>query len=242
MAFKIINYDAYNQLLINSNNAEEFIYKLRTGEYDHLFDENYTITHPVELKFPNYIPRSDKKSYLEDDVFAISFYETLQPLTRFQLSDKRLWATLTLLEYRVECLQFGNYSNQQSSDKIKKDFFFEGLGTTTPSRNLLSKIFWGVKLTYDASSDDPYTFTKLLFRDDNSQTFQDLTQRIKFLSNKELTFGYLLFMKDQVDIQSKTLAPLLLNHLYSYDLGNYNRDDIKTLLESLLNDYMNISR
>lgn len=240
MKLRYLKTDSYYELLKQLNNHKSlFVNNLQNGIYDKWFvDEK---THPIEgITLPNYNPI--KKNYISDHNFAIELFESLSSLTRFQATDKRLWGYLTMKLYRKECYKFGSYDtiSSPSVKKIKENFFYEGRGNSTASRNLLSKVFWAVKQTVDEESNDKYYFTKLLIKDDNSQLFQDLTQRRSLFDNRELVYGILLFMENRKSDESKIITPIFLNHLYSFDVSQLNRFEIKELVEVFYKDFKSI--
>lgn len=239
---KLLKLESYIELIKKLKNRQSnFITDLIQGDYDHFFSEDKL--HSLnEISLPVYKPI--KKNYLSDHEFAISFYEALSNLTRFQATDKRLWSYLTMYTYRTECFKFGSYdtTKNQSESKIRGDFFYEGRGNQTAARNLLSKIYWAVKQTVDDESNDKYYYTKLLIRDNNSQLFFDLTQRSKIFNRKELLFGYLLFMEDKTINDSRFVSKFLQNHLYNFDLTSLDRLQIQDLLQSFYIDLNEIGR
>lgn len=242
MNLKFLKTDSYNELLSHLNNDKSnFVQNLVSGNYDKWFDDSKTYTiHGIVL--PKYIPQ--KKSYLSDSKFAIEFYESLKSLTRFQAADKRMWGYLTMKIYRSECYKFGSYDLARSptQNTIKQHFFYEGRGNSTASRNLLSKLFWAVKQTVDEDLDDKYKFTKLLIKENNSQLFQDITQRGRLFDNKELIYGILLFMEDKTSDESKLITPILLNHLYNFDISQLSRFEIQDLIQTFYDDLKKIGR
>ena len=242
MKLRYLKTDSYYELLKQLNNHKSlFVSNLQNGDYDKWFvDEK---THPIEgITLPKYTPV--KRNYISDHIFAIELYESLSNLTRFQATDKRLWGYLTMKLYRKECYKFGSYDtiSRPSVKKIKENFFYEGRGNSTASRNLLSKLFWAVKQTIDEKSNDKYYFTKLLIKDDNSQLFQDLTQRRSLFDKKELIYGTLLFMENKKSDESKLITPILLNHLYSFDISHLSRYEVKDLIDVFYEDLKNIGR
>lgn len=242
MKLRYLKTDSYYGLLSELNNHKSlFVENLQSGTYDKWFEEDKT--HQIEgINLPKYNPI--KRNYISDHKFAIELFESLSSLTRFQITDKRLWGYLTMKLYRKECYKFGSYDTVSSPSvkKIKENFFYEGRGNSTASRNLLSKVFWAVRQTVDEESKDKYYFTKLLIKDDNSQLFQDLTQRRSLFDNKELVYGILLFMENKKSDESKIITPILLNHLYSFDLSQLSRYEIKELVEVFYKDLKNIGR
>lgn len=239
---KLLKLESYIELLKKLKNRQNnFVNDLIQGDYDHYFsdDKLYSLN---GISLPSYNPI--KKDYKSDHEFAIAFYESLSSLTRFQATDKRLWSYLTMFAYRAECYNFGSYdtNKKKSESTIRSDFFYEGRGNQTASKNLLSKLYWAVKQTLDEELKDKYYYTKLLIRDNNSQLFFDLTQRSRIFNRKELLYGYLLFMEDKTINDSRFVSKFLQNHLYNFDLTSFDRLQIQDLLQSFYIDLKEIGR
>ena len=85
--------------------------------------------------------------------------------------------------------------------------------------------------TYDEDLTDPYHYTKILHK--GSQLSKILHRDSLFLT--KLFYGYLEFMENK-KIDLSKYSNLILNHIKSFNLYHYSKDQVVELLENFLED------
>lgn len=208
----------------------QFVSGLINGEFDELFfkDDNL-ISDPKKRMFPRF------KNPQNELTCAIELFDTLK-LNRLNANDTRLWTYACLKVYPHYIINRNKIDETLNRDSLYRYFFFKGGSATTNVLNTISKLWWSVNQTFDDKLNDPYYFTKILYKGKYSQLFQDITQRPLIFSNKKVVKAYLLFMENKVGDTSKLIAPYLLNHIKSFNLFHLEIDKIVELMENFLED------
>lgn len=220
----IIEVDSY----LKSNTPYKFVVGLVKGEFDDkFFSEDNILNDPKKRSFPKFSKPHNELSC------AIELFETLK-LTELNANDTRLWTYACLKVYPQYIINRNKIDQTLNRDLLYRYFFFKGGSATTNVLNTISKLWWSVNQTFDEDLKDPYKYTKILHK--GSQLFQDTTQRQLIFSNKVILKGYLEFMETKKSDLSKYIAPYFYNHIKSYNLYHYSKEQVVELLENFLDD------
>jgi len=220
----IIEVDSY----LKSKTPYKFVEGLLKGEFDDkFFSEDNILQDPKKRSFPKFSKPQNELSC------AIELFETLK-LTELNANDTRLWTYACLKVYPQYIINRNKIDQTLNRDLLYRYFFFKGGSATTNVLNTISKLWWSVNQTFDEDLKDPYQYTKILHK--GSQLFQDTTQRPLIFSNKVILKGYLEFMDTKKSDLSKYIAPYFLNHIKSFNLYHYSKEQVVDLLENFLDD------
>lgn len=99
----------------------------------------------------------------DDCQSSIAIFKQLMSLDKVQANDKRLWACLTHTRFYDYTRQRWNINSVSSEETIISRFHFEGAGIEARMRNAISRLWWTAKITYDATRNDQFELTKLIW-------------------------------------------------------------------------------
>ena len=241
---KFKDYDIIDQIKNElSNCCQEgdcysFFTNLSNGRYDHYFNYDNLIFHP------------SNKEIISDEEFneiyktkhglaeaSIVLYKSLGDLKKEEAIDKRLWTYLSLNSFRTHCVNQVRDGRNKGRKTIIKRVFFDGAGAGTSEGNYISRLWWYCENTilHEEKDEDKFKYTRFMLKD--SQVTQDLMMRYEIASNKKLVHSFLDFISEKhvqdnhsIGKISKAISPIILNHLKSFDLDFYTKDEIKSLL------------
>jgi hypothetical protein len=220
----------YTDDFLDKNSPFEFLNALIVGEFDSkFFSPDNLLVDTRGLQYPKF---TNPKSELD---CAIKLHESLK-LNPLSANDPRVWTYACLRVYPKYIIGRNSLDDSLNKEMFYRYFFFKGSSATTNARNTISKLWWSVNQTIDEELEDKYKYTKLLYRGKYSQVFQDVTQRPLIFSNRIILKAYLEFMENKQGNTSKIIAPLVLNHVKSYNLYHMGVDDVIMLLENIFED------
>lgn len=142
------------------------------GRYDYAhFPKEFLDFLPISSKVV--LEDIDLSPSPEDDFkSSIDLFERLKHLDRVQANDRRLWVSLTHNIFFKYTKERWKIIEDTSSEVLFRRFHFEGSSLEARMRNSISRLWWGAKITYDETKEDPYELTKVLW------SKQDLVQNI----------------------------------------------------------------
>jgi hypothetical protein len=219
---------------VENEKYKSFFTKLNKGEYDHYFSDKNLIYEPSGKE----IISCDELVVLKLPAASIAFYESIGNINKEEAIDKRLWTYLSLGPFRNYSIGQSKILTSDSKDmkgQIIKRFFYEGNGMLVNELNYISRLWWYSENTICDNDIDKYKYTRIMLND--TQVTFDLMERYEFASNKELVHAYLDFLNDKLKKDgipiakvSKGIAPILLNHIKSFDIQFFLKEEIKGLL------------
>ena len=213
---------------LKDNSPYKFVSALVNGEFDDkFFSPDNILQDPKKRSFPKFTKPSNELNC------AIELFQSLK-LNELNANDTRLWTYACLRVYPQYIINRNKIDETLNRELLFRYFFFKGGSATTNALNSISKLWWSVNQTYDEDLKDPYHYTKILHK--GSQLFQDTTQRQLIFSNKVILNGYLDFMENKKSDLSKSIVPYFYNHIKSFNLYHYDKDQIVDLLENFLED------
>lgn len=152
-----------------------------------------TIEQPADL-LAKMDPKDDYKS-------AVELFNAYRNLTLLQAQDYSFWT------YLVHADLFP-YIQAKNDEMLKPGFndatyitnhLFKGFGGLI--YHPLAGLWWDVYCTYDSSLEDPYKYTKFIFRDYGLRV--TYIGRYRIFRNKPELIGFLDFMMDNEDVFSE---------------------------------------
>lgn len=215
---------------------KSFFTKLNQGEYDDYFSPTNLIYEPSSKEIISCDDLAVKNNLAEA---SIAFYKSIGSIDKEEAIDKRLWTYLSLGPFRGYTIHqskiFTSDSKNMSSKQIIKRFFYEGNGMLVSELNYISRLWWYCENTICDNDNDKFKYTRIMLND--TQVTFDLMERYEVASNKELVHAYLDFLNDKLEKDgtpiakvSKGIAPILLNHIKSFDIQFFSKEEIKGLL------------
>lgn len=130
-----------------------------------------------------------------------------------QASDLRLWAYLAHVDHwdymvsrwKINALDqdYDDVEKKDSDDRkrilynkaidrIKSRYFFDHIGSKAFVRQGIARLYWSAYLTYDATNEDPYEYTKTLFK--TQDIFTSITER-SYARNRVIILAILKELK-----------------------------------------------
>lgn len=175
MRIKIMSENALNTIksnlptLFNEFHKELNSFIIDFLEYDPYIDTKYEIDH-FDLD------TSNKQPQKTDFINVKNIYENLKFLTNSEASDERLWAWLSTSVFDEYVKYRWNIQGNQNFSNVLDHYFF---GNHSPrrslTRNAIARLWWIGRLTYDATSEDPYKYTKFVC--ENQDNIQNILER-----------------------------------------------------------------
>jgi hypothetical protein len=175
----------------------------------------------VEMKSALTLDEPDGEN-LKDLENAIRVHKALQQLTPLQARDPRVWTRLA----HVDCWKYmrGRWPVERwekgGAEKVARGvvgrYFVPGSDSRALLRNGIARLWWTAQLTYDATRDNPYELTSVLFSKED--IMQQMVER-NMGRGPEILTGFLEFL-----LQNK--SELLTG-------GDKNRDRIRRLAKFL---------
>lgn len=200
MKIQFLKENALERLKTNIEaNIDKYSESSNSWIYEYFGDENPFMDYKKEVGEIK-LNMSAEKPETTDIENAKILYLALKDIDNSQASDERLWAGLAhgqLWEYaRYRCKTMGS---DISTDSIKSNYFFKQNPHRAVIRNVISRLWWVGRLTYDENNKtDPFYAIQWFSGDFHSKVTSLFSSN--FSSNIHITLAYL---KAVIDIENK---------------------------------------
>ena len=223
-----------------------FLNKLMAGDFDdNFFNDRDLIGDNSGRELPKLSSIVDpskisNKNFNLQTECAIKLYESLNHLSENDASDPRLWMYTNLYVYRSFIYKRWGFDKEAAYRKFQDRFMYTTPSYNTNVRTSICDYWWAVHKTHDPSLEDPYKYTRMLF--ENSDVFQNITQRLELFPNKNVLRGLLEFVKSYSSSGSNnTLFRKLIvyfhNHIKLFDTRFMSKEEISEMYASFAGDY-----
>ena len=224
---------SFTKNYIDNSSPFDFVMSLKNGDFDEqFFKSENLISDPKNRIYPELKIKSNLLETRLD--LGIKIYENLLGISELDANNPRFWTYACLYVYRDFIFDDRKVNSSLSLDLLKRYYFFINPSATRNALNSITRLWWGVHQTVDYDLADSYQYSRILFA--NSETFQSITQRNDLFNNKKVLIPTLEFIKNKSNPTAlvKLISPYLRNHVKSFNINIYSKDEIKDLLEDFL--------
>jgi hypothetical protein len=224
---------SFTRNYIDNNSVFDFIMSLKNGDFDdEFFKSDNLISDPQNRVYPEFKIKSNMMKTRLD--LGINIYENLLGISELDANNPRYWTYACLYVYRDFIFDDRKVDASISLDLLNRYYFFINPSATRNALNSISRLWWGIHQTVNYDLADRYQYSRILF--ENSETFQSITQRNDLFNNKKVLMATLDFIKNKNKTTKlvQLMAPYLRNHVKSFNINTYSKQEIQELLEDFL--------